>query len=296
MYSSVKSTAFALCSFLIISTVSAQDWSEVEIKTTAINGNVYMLEGRGGNIGVSIGVDGIVIIDDQFAPLSEKILAALKQLSDGPLKYVVNTHYHGDHTGGNENMQQVGATIVAHKNVRKRLLLPNRQGNVRPVEALPVITYKTQMSLFINGEEVVMVHVDNAHTDGDSLLYFADSNVLHTGDTFFNGRYPYIDLNSGGSVAGYIAAVKRGMMLVDDETKIIPGHGPVASKADYMAFLEMLEYLHENAMKALESGMSEEDFVADEGITAKYDEMGFGSGFINSERMRQTLYTSLKKD
>ena len=276
----------------------AQDMEDVEFTVYPANGNVAMLEGRGGNIGVSYGEDGIIIIDDQFAPLSEKILTALRGfgLGDIPLKYVANTHYHGDHTGGNENMQKAGATFIAHKNVRQRLQQPDRRGNIRPEEAWPVITYKTQMSVFLNGEEVVMVHVDNAHTDGDSLIYFTNNNVLHTGDTFFNGRYPYIDLNSGGSVDGYIAAVKRGMMLVDDETKIIPGHGPMAVKADYAAFLEMLEAIRANAMKAIEAGMSEADFIADESITAVYDEKGFGSGFINPQRMRETLYKSLKED
>ena len=282
--------------FLTLSTLSfGQDMADVTIQTIPVNGPVYILEGRGGNIGVSVGADGVFVIDDQFAPLSEKILAAIKMLSDGPLQYVANTHYHGDHSGGNVNMQKAGATIVAHKNVRKRLEQPDRNGNDRPQEALPVITYKTQMSIYINGEEVVILHVGNAHTDGDSLLYFTQSNVLHTGDTFFNGRYPYIDLNSGGSVEGYLAAVKRGMMLVDEDTKIIPGHGPLASRADYMAFMKMLEGLKENALRAINAGMSFEEFVADESITAEYDAQGFGSGFINPKRMRETLYKCLKK-
>lgn len=272
----------------------AQDMSEVQIKTHPVSGNVYMLEGRGGNIGVSVGDDGIFIIDDQFAPLSDKIIAAVKALNNGPLKYVVNTHYHGDHSGGNVNMTAAGATIIAHQNVRLRLeTTKTRQNTDRPKEALPIITFNDQLNIYINGEQVAVFHVDNAHTDGDALLYFTQSNVLHTGDTFFNGRYPYIDLNSGGSVDGYITAVTKGMMLLDNDSKIIPGHGPIANKAAYTDFLNMLTELRDNMQAAIDAGLTLEEAVKDQTITKKYDDLDYGSGYINSQRMRETLYKSL---
>ena len=229
--------------FLMTFTIScAQNNKEVTIKVNKISDNVYMLVGQGGNIGVSIGEDGVFVIDDQFARLSSKIIEAIKTLSDKPIKFLANTHWHGDHTGGNVNFQKEGAIIMAHDNVRKRLKdIPNRDGSTSPKEALPVITFSDKMSLHMNGEEVAIFHPDNAHTDGDAILYFTESNVLHTGDTYFKGWYPYIDLGSGGSVNGYIEAVKSTLMLIDDETKIIPGHGPVSNKKEYAEFLEMMK-------------------------------------------------------
>lgn len=283
-------------SLLFTTYVSAQRFDAIEIKTEQLSDHTYVLFGAGGNIGVSVGEDGVFIIDDQFAPLSEKILTALKTLSDKPLKYVVNTHYHGDHTGGNENMANAGATIVAHDNVKIRLKQPRRDGSENPIEAFPVITFNDKLNMTINGEDVAIFHVDNAHTDGDALLYFTQSNVLHTGDTYFNGRYPYIDLNSGGSVNGYIEAVKRGLMVIDNETKIIPGHGNVSNKSEYEGFLKLLETLRDRVNKAIAEGKSEDDVKADTNITKEWDTLGYGSGFINSERIRLTFYRSLKGD
>ncbi|WP_132704616.1 MBL fold metallo-hydrolase [Winogradskyella wandonensis] len=285
-------------SFLIVLTsaigFSQGRFDDVEIKSEKLSENVYVLFGAGGNIGVSVGEDGVFVIDDQFAPLSEKILAKIKTLSDKPLKFLVNTHWHGDHAGGNENMAKAGATIIAHNNVKTRLLNPRRDGSNNPKEALPVITFKEQLYITINGEPVGVFHVANAHTDGDAMLYFTESNILHTGDTYFKGRYPYIDLNSGGSVNGYIEAVKRGFILVDDGTKIIPGHGTIANKEDYRAFLKMLETLKANISQAIAEGKTEDEVKADESLTKEYDDLGYGSGFINSERIRVTFYQSLK--
>lgn len=295
-YISMKTFTLSLILFYFSSISIAQRFDNVKIETTQLSKNVYMLTGAGGNIGVSVGGEGVFVIDDQFAPLSEKILAAIKAISNQPLRFLANTHYHGDHTGGNENMSNAGATIIAHNNVRERLLMPKRNGSANPKNALPVITFNDKLNLHINGESVLVFHVSNAHTDGDSILYFPESNVLHTGDTFFSGRYPYIDLNSGGSVIGYIDAAKRGLMVIDDDTKIIPGHGPVSSKEDYKIFLNMLEYLHSKVSAAISEGKSEEDIKNDISITKEYDDLGFGSGFINSERIRQTFYSSLKSD
>ncbi len=274
----------------------AQNRKEVIIKTEKLSDHVYMLTGQGGNIGVSIGDDGVFMIDDQFAPLSAKILAAVRKLSDLPIKFLVNTHWHGDHTGGNVNFQKEGATILAHDNVRKRLKeTPKRDQTMRSKEAFPVVTFNDKMSVYMNGEQVAVFHVENAHTDGDALLYFAKSNVLHTGDTYFKGRYPYIDLNSGGGIEGYINAVKAGLLVIDDETKIIPGHGSIATKADYETFLKMLQEIKDTIQTQITNKKTEEEVAIMEAITKKYDDLGYGSGFINSERFRRTLYKSLKK-
>lgn len=283
---------FLFCSTLLF----AQNRKEVIIKTEKLSEHVYMLTGQGGNIGVSIGDDGVFMIDDQFAPLSAKILTAVRKLSDRPIKFLVNTHWHGDHTGGNINFQKEGATILAHDNVRKRLKeTPKRDKSMRPKEAFPVITFNDKMSVHMNGEKVAVFHIGNAHTDGDALLYFSKSNVLHTGDTYFKGRYPYIDLNSGGSIQGYINAVKAGLLIIDEETKIIPGHGSVATQTDYKTFLEMLEEIMQNVQTQIGLKKSEEEVAKMESITKKYDDLGYGSGFINSERFRRTLYKSLHK-
>jgi len=287
-----------LVAFLLSSsiTVFAQKNKEVTIEVNKLSDHVYMLVGQGGNIGVSIGEDGVFMIDDQFAPLSEKIISAIKKLSDKPIKFLVNTHWHGDHTGGNVNFQKEGAIILAHDNVRKRLKeTPKRDGTMNAKEAFPVVTFNDKMSIHINGEKVAVFHVDNAHTDGDSLLYFTESDVLHTGDTYFKGRYPYIDLRSGGSIQGYINATKAGLMVIDDTTKIIPGHGSESNKTEYTTFLKMLEEITATIQTAIDNKKTEEEVAKIETITEKYDDLGYGSGFINSERFRRTIYKSLKK-
>lgn len=263
-------------------------FDKVTIKTTPLTENIYMLEGSGGNIGLSIGEDGVLIIDTQFAPLTPKILKAIKKLSDKPVKIVANTHHHGDHTGGNENLGNAGATIIAHDNVRKRL------SEKSPKIALPVITFNDKLNIQINNEQVAIFHVEHAHTDGDVMLYFTESNVLHTGDTFFNARYPYIDLSSGGSVEGYINAVKSGLMVVDENTNIIPGHGNLANKAEYKTFLNMLETIKTSVLDEIKKGKTEDEVGANGLITKFYDDLGYGDHFINSEKMRRTFYKSLK--
>ena len=275
---------------------SAQNMDDVQIKVNQLSEHIYMLTGAGGNIGVSIGEDGVFIIDDQFAPLTSKIVDAIKKISDKPLKFLANTHFHGDHTGGNENMSKHGVTIMSHDNVRKRLEeQPNRNGNLAPKAALPMITFNDKMNLHMNGEQVLIFHVNNAHTDGDAIIYFTESNVLHTGDTYFKGWYPYIDLGSGGSVDGYINAVKRTMMLIDDDTKIIPGHGPASNKKEYKAFLDMMEGLKTTILAEIAKGKSEDDVVHNTSLTKTYDDLGYSWRFITSEKIRRTYYKSLKK-
>lgn len=278
----------------MLSIIAFSQGEEINIETIKLSDKVYMLTGQGGNIGVFIGDDGVFVIDDQYAHLTEKIQKAIKKLSEKPIIFLVNTHHHGDHTGGNENMTNLGATIIAHDNVRKRLSSnTTREGKMLPVKALPVITFNDKLSLHINGEQVLVFHVENAHTDGDALLYFTESNVLHTGDNYFNGLYPYIDLNSGGSVNGYIDAVKRALIVIDDDTKIIPGHGKQSNKKEYLTFLKMLESLKTIILKEIEEGKTEEQVVSNTDLTKPFDDLDYSWGFINSEKIRRTFYKSL---
>ncbi len=280
----------SLFTFSIVITTCAQN-KDVTITTHKLTENIYMLEGQGGNIGISVGDDGVFMIDSQFAPLTPKIIEAIKKLSDKPIKFLVNTHHHGDHTGGNENIAKLNTPVIAHDNVYKRVKSNHKQSDA----SLPVITFNDKLSIYINGEQVIIFHVENAHTDGDALLYFTESNVLHTGDTYFNARYPYIDLNSGGTVNGCIQAVKSAMILIDDNTKIIPGHGNLSNKNEYTTFLNMLETLKGNIETEISNGKTEEAVVSNSSLTKTYDDLNYGCCFISSEKIRRTLYKSLKK-
>ncbi|HEY8750202.1 MAG TPA: MBL fold metallo-hydrolase [Tepidisphaeraceae bacterium] len=228
------SALFALL-FLAPALNAQTDFSKVEIITTHIAGNVYMLEGSGGNIGVSAGPDGLLMIDDEFAPLAGKIEAALKKINPGKLKFVINTHFHGDHTGSNPHFGRE-APIIAQTNVRKHLKLTPKT----PEEALPVLTYDQSMSVHFNGEELKLMHVPHGHTDSDTIITFTNSNVVHMGDQFFNGRYPNIDLGGGGSIHGYIHNVEQAIATIPPTAKIIPGHGPLGNLEDLKKFREML--------------------------------------------------------
>ena len=254
-----------------------RDFSKVEIKTTHVSENVYMLEGRGGNIGVSVGADGILIVDDQFAPLAEKIRAALKKLGEGKLKFVLNTHFHGDHVGGNPEFGRE-ASIIAHANVRKRL----RAGDSPMVkEGLPVITFDDALSVHFNGEEIRAIHFPSGHTDTDSVIFFTQSNVVHMGDHFFNGRFPFVDLKRGGDVAGYTKNVGEVLKELPPDAKIIPGHGALATLDDLKAFHAMLAETTEFVKKRLDEGKSLEQ-IRNEGLPDKWD--GWGEGFISEDR------------
>ncbi|GAA4319011.1 MBL fold metallo-hydrolase [Pontixanthobacter gangjinensis] len=282
-----------LACLLLGQTVFAfQDMNEVEIEIIPVNKNVYILKGAGGNIGVLTGEDGIFMIDDQFPALTEKIKAKLKTLSERPVKFLVNSHHHGDHTGGNKNFQEDGTLIFAHENVRKRL-----EADTTKINGLPIVTFNENINLHINHNDVLVTHVHNAHTDGDALIYFPQSNVLHTGDTFFNDMFPFIDLQSGGSIDGDIKAAKAGLSLINKNTKIIPGHGDVASYEKYASYLEMLETLRKNVFDAMQNGRSEAEIVADETLTAQFftDEEA-KDFFITGEKMRRTLFQSLKQN
>ena len=268
-----------------------QNMEEVEIKIIPVNENVYMLKGAGGNIGVLIGNDGIFMIDDQFPALSDKIKTKLKTLSDHPVKYLVNSHHHGDHTGGNSNFQEDGTLIFAHENVRKRL-----KADTTKTSGLPIVTFNDKINLHINGNDIVVTHVHNAHTDGDALIYFPQSNVLHTGDTYFNGMFPYIDLKSGGSIDGDIEAAKTGLSMINNKTKIIPGHGEISNYETYKSYLEMLETIRNNVKNAISEGASESEIVENESLTSEfYSDKQAENFFIDGRKIRSTVFNSLKE-
>ena len=262
-----------------------QDFSNVEIKATHVAGNVYMLTGSGGNIGVSVGPDGILIVDDQFAPLAPKIEAALKQLNPGKLKFVLNTHYHGDHTGGNKHFGQQ-AHIIAHTNVRKRL--GGKPGDSKP--ELPVITFDDSLSVWFNGEEIKLAHVPPAHTDSDSVVYFTDANVIHFGDTFFSGRFPNIDLGGGGDVRGYIRNVEDALRKTPADAKLIPGHGPLSTVKELREFRDMLVETSGIVEKAIAAGKTLDQIKAD-GLPEKWK--GWAVPTLTTARWLEILYRGL---
>lgn len=277
-----------------------QDFSAVEIETIQVSGNVYMLVGAGGNIGLSVGEDGAFVIDDQYAPLSDKIMAAIAELTDADVKFLVNTHYHGDHTGGNEAFGAAGAIIFAHDNVRARMstdqfrAIFDQSIPASPAGALPIVTFSDEMTFNWNGDAIRAIHVAPAHTDGDSILYFHDANVIHMGDTFFNGFYPFIDVGSGGDINGIIGAGYRALSIANDDTAIIPGHGPVSDAAGLAAWLEMLKITRVSMQSLIDRGMSEDEALAAR-PTAEFDEQ-YGGGFMNRENYNRLLYQSLSSN
>jgi glyoxylase-like metal-dependent hydrolase (beta-lactamase superfamily II) len=278
--------------------VAAQgpDWSNVEIRVERVAPGVAVLFGRGGNIGLSYGADGNVIIDDQYAPLTDKVIAAVRSVDPDPIRFVVNTHWHGDHTGGNENVGATGAVIVAHENVRRRMsvgqMLRGEQVPPAPSGALPVVTFTDDVSFHLNGDDIRVHHVEHAHTDGDALVYWTRANVLHMGDTYFNGILPFIDLESGGSVDGYIAAVEQGLRIANDRTVIIPGHGPVATRANLQAFRDMLVELRTRVAAEIRAGRSLEQVKA----LRLADRYGRPTDFISPDSFIETLYRDLSRD
>ncbi len=284
----IKKLIIAATTLLAAAPALAQrDWSTVEIKTTTVVDGIYMLEGSGGNIGLSVGKDGAFVIDDQFAPLSAKIRAAIAAVTDKPVEYVLNTHYHGDHTGGNESFASSGATIIAHDNVRTRLAAAD---GAKPT-ALPVITFSQAATLYRNDQEIHIFHPENAHTDGDAIVFFRSANVVHMGDVLFSGRYPYIDVGGGGSLDGYIAALEAANQIVDANTKIIPGHGPMSSKTELQASIEMLKDVRLRVQALIDDGLTEEAVVAAKPL-ADLDEK-WSWRFIDGEKMTRAAYQSL---
>jgi cyclase len=257
-----------LVAIAMVAVVEAQERREIQVKTIPLAENVYMLMGAGGNLGLSVGNDGALLIDSEYAQLTEKVTAAINDVSKAPIRFVINTHWHFDHVGGNESFAKAGAVIVAHENVRKRMSTEQVLGALgrrvppSPAGALPVITYADTLTFHWNGEEVQVLHVEPAHTDGDSFVHFHKANVLHMGDVYFNGMYPFIDTNAGGSIDGMIKAVDRALGLVDEKTRIIPGHGPLSGVAELRAYREMLATARDRVQALVKQGKSRDEVIA----------------------------------
>lgn len=285
---------------LLATPPSMGDPATVTLKTTTVTGNISLIEGAngfaGGNVAVSTGADGLFVIDDELQPMTPKLTAALTALAPkSKVRFVVNTHWHGDHTGGNAGLAATGAVIVAHENVRKRLSVEQVMkfmGETHtipasPPQALPVVTFADDVTLYLNGDEVHVMHVEPAHTDGDAIVHFKKANVLHTGDTFVNG-YPIVDVGSGGRFEGFIAAADRTLSLCDDTTKIIPGHGPLMTKADLKEWRDMLVTVR-NRMKKLIAQKKTLDQIKAAKLTAEFDAK-WGQGMVNGDHLIETAY------
>ena len=290
-----------LLGILVCSGVQAEEdrFAGVEIQTTQVAPGIYMLVGQGGNIGVSAGADGVFMIDDQFAPLTDKITAAVAALSDQPIRFLINTHWHGDHSGGNENLGNQGVLIVAHDNVYERMSRDTEIGAFNqvvpaaPKAALPVITFNDNVTFRLNGEEIRAVHYRRSHTDGDSVIHFVNANVIHTGDIWFNGYYPFIDVSSGGSIDGVISSITTLINLIDDDTRIIPGHGPLGDRQGMQDYLVMLEAARDRMNNLIAEGRSLEQII-ELRPNADYDD-AMGKGFINPEQFLRILYSDLTR-
>ena len=270
----------------------------VKIHPVKITDNIYMLKGAGGNIGVLIGKDGTLMIDNQFAPLSNKINGAIKTLDPGEIRFLINTHLHGDHSGGNENFKRMGVTVVAHDLARERMgkeqvnKAMNRVTPPREKDALPVITFSDKLNFHLNDEDIVLHHFDAGHTDGDLIVQFKNANVVHTGDAFVRYGYPFIDVSSGGSVNGFISTLDKILLLIDDNTKIIPGHGEPANKADVKKVRDAVADIRDQVSSALEKGKKTEDISA-LGISDKYD-ADLGKGFVKGKDFVLMIAENLK--
>lgn len=291
--------ALGAASTAVPATGFAQDFDAVEIKVTQVAEGVYMLTGAGGNMGLCAGTDGAFLIDDQFAPLTGKIQAAIATVTGQPVKFLLNTHWHGDHTGGNENLGEAGAIIFAHENVRRRMSTEqftaafNDTTPASPPGALPVVTFTDAVTFHMNGEDIRVFHVDNAHTDGDAMIHFPRANVLHLGDVYFNGLFPYIDVSAGGSVNGMLGAIEIALNLADESTAVIPGHGPLSNREELTAYRDMLITVAERMSDAIKEGRSLEEVLALK-PTAEYDE-ALGGKWLTPEQFVSILYSDLSR-
>ena len=292
-YLSAMLVAAAVAAVAPLTVAAQQDFSQVEIRTEMVADGLYVLFGAGGNIGLSVGEDGAFLVDDQYAPLTEKILAAVAAVTDQAVRWVLNTHWHGDHTGGNENLGREGAMIVAHENVYRRLNpaefadLVGRSQQSAP-EGLPVVTFNDRVSFHWNGEDIRVNHMPNAHTDGDALVFFTNADAVHMGDTFFNGRYPFIDVDSGGGVHGVIAIADYVLANTSASTRLIPGHGEITDHTSLRAYRDMVTTVRDRVSEMMGEGMTEDEVVA-AGPTADLD-ADWGE---NAERFVRGVYASL---
>lgn len=302
-YGRISKLYFAFCIlFFTVSTALGQDqeFDKVQIKIVKAADNVHMLMGSGGNIGVCTGDDGVFLVDDQFAPLTEKIKAAIGKISNKDICFLINTHWHFDHVGGNENMGEAGAVIIAHENARNRMSTDQfidffqKQIPASPKIALPIITFTQDLTFHLNENEIHVFHVKNAHTDGDAIVYFKNSNVIHTGDIYFAGLYPFIDTGSHGSVNGVIDAAKYVLSIINDDTKVIPGHGHLSNKAELGGYVDMLISLRDKVNNHISEGKTLKEIQAAK-PTQEFDEK-WGHGFLSPDQFVQILYNDLSRN
>ena len=284
-----RKVLLALCVMSFAVAATAQE-GDISFKTTELAAGLYMLEGQGGfaggNIGLITGADGVVLIDGGLEPLVAITVAAIESLTGDPVDFVINTHAHGDHTGANENLRGKGATVIAHENLRRQMI---KDGSSRA--ALPTLTFTDTVTFHLNGHTASVFYVMNAHTDGDSVIHFPEVNIIHAGDVMFGNLLPFIDLDSGGSVDGFIAGQKKIISMANSQTKIIPGHGVLASKADLQAAIDMLEDAQARVRRLVDAGKSKEEVLAENPLARYHDVWNWG--FITTERMTETLYHSL---
>ena len=294
----IQAVAAAAVVVLAAAPLAAQNLDNVQIKTVPVTDGVYMLTGQGGNIGLSIGKDGAFLIDDQYAPLTEKIVNAVTALTDEPIRFLVNTHWHGDHTGGNENMGTSGVIIVAHENVRERMSTTQfieafqMTATASPEAALPVITFTDALTFHYNDDVLHVFHVEHAHTDGDAIIHFREANVFHMGDTFFNGMYPFIDVSSGGTIDGMIEAADTVLKLTNRKTKIIPGHGPLGTVKDLRKYRDMLELVRERIRPMMLAGKYRDAVIAAK-PTRDLDKK-WGRGFMKPDQWVGIVFDGMR--
>jgi glyoxylase-like metal-dependent hydrolase (beta-lactamase superfamily II) len=278
--------------------LSQPNWDTITVKATPLRGGVHVITGVGGNIGLSVGSDAAFLVDDQFAPLTPKIVAAVAGVTSRPIRFVVNTHWHGDHTGGNENIGKAGGLIVAHDNVRRRMsveqfMANNRRQPPAPAAALPVVTFTDSVTFHINGDSLVVFHVPPAHTDGDAIVAFMKANVIHMGDLFMTTSYPFVDLSSGGHVDGFVTAADRALSVCNAETMVIPGHGRVTDCEGLRAWRNMIATVRDRVREEMRRGRTLDQIKA-AGLTSEFDER-WGNGFIRRDAFVEAIHRSYSR-